>query len=76
MRSKPSRPAAPRGVRSAQIALLRQYTAAMEEIAGAFGRLSAAALEQYADMSRRFHRLVVLKRSGSSCCSSKISIAR
>ena len=53
------RRAAQRGVSSAQIALLRQYTASMEEIAGAFGGLSAAALEQYADMSRRFHWLVV-----------------
>lgn len=31
------RRAAQRGVSSAQIALLRQYTASMEEIAGAFG---------------------------------------
>jgi len=53
------RRAAQRGVSAAQIALLRQYTAAMEEIAGAFGGLSAAALEQYAQMSWRFHWLVV-----------------
>src|SRR3954453_621982 len=54
-----ARLAAQRGVSSAQIALLRQYTASMEEIAGAFGSLSADALEQYAQMSWRFHRLVV-----------------
>jgi GntR family transcriptional regulator of vanillate catabolism len=54
-----ARRAAQRGVSSAQTALLRQYTASMEEIAVAFGGLSADALEQYAEMSRRFHRLMV-----------------
>jgi len=54
-----ARLAAQRGVSSAQTSLLRQYTVSMEEIAVAFGSFSVDALEQYAEMSRRFHRMVV-----------------
>jgi len=53
-----ARLAAQRGISSAQSALLRQYVAAMEEIASAFGTVSSQLLDQYASMSRRFHQLV------------------
>ena len=53
-----ARLAAQRGLGSAQSALLGQHVAAMEEIAVAIGTLSADLLEQYADISQRFHRLV------------------
>ena len=53
-----ARLAARRGISSAQRALLRQYVAAMEEIAVAFGTLSTDFLRQYVELSRRFHLLV------------------
>src|SRR3954449_12112122 len=54
-----ARLAAQRGVTSAQSDRLRQYVAAMEEIAVAFGTVSSELLDQYVNMSRRFHQLMV-----------------
>src|SRR3954449_364745 len=53
-----ARLAAQRGVTSAQSDRLRQYVAAMEEIAVAFGTVSSELLDQYVNMSRRFHQLM------------------
>ena len=53
-----ARLAAQRGISAAQSALLRQYVAAMEEIASGFESLSSELLDRYVSISRRFHQLV------------------
>jgi len=53
-----ARLAAQRGISSAQSALLRQYVAAMEEIASAFESVSSELLGRYVTISQRFHQFV------------------
>src|SRR4051812_30433775 len=53
-----ARLAAQRGISSAQSALLRQYVAAMDEIASAFESASSELLGRYVTISQRFHQFV------------------